>query len=265
MFAGHLFWLFALSVGGSLPNTAEAQSQPVRVAAAADLQWAMSDLVQRYESQSHTNLQVTYGSSGNFFSQIQQGAPFDLFFSADTGYPRRLQADGLAEPGSLHVYAVGRIVLWAPPEGENINPARQQWRALSENRVKKIAIANPEHAPYGRAAIAALQKAGIYEQVGAKLIYGENIGQAAQFVQSGNAQLGIIAKSLALSPSMKNGQFWDIPEDLYPPIEQAVVLLKASRLKEPARTFLAFVGSGSGRSILASHGFSLPNMQAAGQ
>jgi molybdate transport system substrate-binding protein len=125
-------------------------------------------------------------------------------------------------------------------------------------RVKKIAIANPEHAPYGRAAVAAIKKAGIYEQVKDKLIYGENISQAAEFVQSGNAQAGIVALSLALSPAMKNGNRWEIPADSYPPIKQAVILLKASKNKDASRRFLEFVGGPQGREILQRLGFSVP-------
>jgi len=175
---------------------ARAQGREIRVAAAADLKFAMEELSQQFEKQTGTRVNVTYGSSGNFFSQIQNGAPFDLFFSADIEYPRKLEAVGLTEPGTLYEYAVGTIVIWMSPDAK-VDVTVQGWKALLDASVEKIAIANPEHAPYGRAAVAALQKAGIYEQVKLKLIYGENISQAAQFVQSGNAQAGIVALSLA--------------------------------------------------------------------
>src|SRR5438128_4412342 len=233
---------------------ARAQGREIRVAAAADLKFAMEELSQQFEKQTGTRVNVTYGSSGNFFSQIQNGAPFDLFFSADIEYPRKLEAAGRGEPGTLYEYAVGRIVIWMPPDS-NVDVAKQGWNALLDAQVKKIAIANPEHAPYGRAAVAALQKAGIYESVKAKLVYGENISQAAQFVQSGNAQAGIIAMSLALSPVMRDGRRWEIPAKTHPAIVQAAIILKNSMNKEAAQAFLEFVKSKAGRAILERYGF----------
>src|SRR6202795_1371519 len=200
--------------------TWSARAQAVKVAAAADLKFAMTELASQFEKQSGAKLNVTYGSSGNFLTQIQNGAPFDLFFSADSEYPKKLEAAGLAEPGTLREYAVGHIVIWTPNDS-GINAANAGWNSLRAQRVKKIAIANTEHAPYGRAAVAAMKKAGVYEQVKDKLVYGENISQAAEFVQSGNAQAGIIALSLAVSPAMKNGKRWEIPADSYPAIKQA--------------------------------------------
>jgi molybdate transport system substrate-binding protein len=217
----------------------------------------MAELAAQFEKASGAKLDVTYGSSGNFLTQIENGAPFDLFFSADSEYPKKLEAAGLAEPGTLREYAVGRIVIWNPSDNE-INAAIDGWKRLLAQRVKKIAIANPEHAPYGSAAVAAIKKAGIYEQVKDKLIYGENISQAAEFVQSGNAQAGIVALSLALSPAMKNGNRWEIPADSYPPIKQAVILLKASKNKDASRRFLEFVGGPQGREILQRFGFGVP-------
>jgi molybdate transport system substrate-binding protein len=232
-------------------------AQDVRVAAAADLKFALQDVATQFEKQSGTKLDVTYGSSGNFFSQLQNGAPFDLFFSADIDYPRKLDAAGLAEPGTLYQYAVGRIAIWTPADAK-VDVTRLGWKTLLDPSVQKISIANPEHAPYGRAAVAALQKAGIYEQVKAKLVYGENISQAAQFVQSGNAQAGIVALSLAISPGMKDGKRWEIPADMHPPIEQAAILLKAAKNKDAARGFLEFVKSEPGRATLAKYGFTFP-------
>jgi molybdate transport system substrate-binding protein len=234
-----------------------ASAQEVRVAAAADLKFAMQDVATQFEKQSGTKVDVTYGSSGNFFSQLQNGAPFDLFFSADIDYPRKLEAAGFAEPGTIYEYAVGRIALWTPSDAK-VDVTRLGWKTLLDPSVQKISIANPEHAPYGRAAVAALQKAGIYEQVKAKLVYGENISQAAQFVQSGNAQAGIVALSLAVSPGMKDGKRWEIPADMHPPIEQAAIVLKNAKNKDAARAFLEFVKSESGRATLAKYGFTFP-------
>jgi len=240
---------------------ARAQGREIRVAAAADLKFAMEELSQQFEKQTGTRVNVTYGSSGNFFSQIQNGAPFDLFFSADIEYPRKLEAAGLTEPGTLYEYAVGRIVIWMPPDAK-VNVTAQEWKALLDTSVEKIAIANPEHAPYGRAAVAALQKAGIYEQVKLKLIYGENISQAAQFVQSGNAQAGIVALSLAVSPAMRDGKRWEIPAGMHPALEQGAIILKDAKHKDAARAFLEFVKNAAGRLTLAKYGFQVPEENA---
>ena len=234
-----------------------AQGKEIHIAAAADLKFAMGEFAETFEKQSRTKVNVTYGSSGNFFSQMQNGAPFDLFFSADIEYPKKLEAAGLGEPGTLYEYAVGRIVIWAPADAK-VDVTKHGWQTLLDASVKKIAIANPEHAPYGRAAVAALQKAGIYESVKAKLVYGENISQAAQFVQSGNAQAGIVAMSLAVSPAMQDGKRWEIPAEMYPAIEQGAIVLKDAKNKEAARAFLEFVKSAAGRAILAKYGFAFP-------
>jgi molybdate transport system substrate-binding protein len=239
-----------------------ANAQEIRVAAAADLQFALDQLSAQYQKQTGTTIDVSYGSSGNFFAQIQNGAPFDLLLSADIDYPRRLQAAGLAEPGTLYEYAIGRIVIWMPADAR-VDLANLGWKALLEPGVEKIAVANPEHAPYGRAAVAALRNAGIYEQVRAKLVYGENIAQAAQFVSSRNAQAGILALSLAISPPMKDGKRWEIPANMHDPIEQGAVILKGAKDKPRARDFLAFLKSPPGRKILDSYGFLAPPSSAA--
>ncbi len=234
-----------------------AQGKELRIAAAADLKFAMGELSDRFEKQTGTQVNVTFGSSGNFFSQVQNGAPFDLFFSADLDYARKLEAAGLAESGTVYEYAVGRIVIWTPPNTK-VDVTKLGWKTLLDASVEKIAIANPEHAPYGRAAVAALQKAGIYESVKAKLVYGENISQAAQFVQSGNAQAGIVAQSLAVSPAMRDGKRWEIPADMHPPLEQGAVILKTAKNKDTAWAFLEFVKSELGRATLAKYGFEIP-------
>jgi molybdate transport system substrate-binding protein len=250
-----LMIVFFLARGEARPQVKE-----VRVAAAADLKFAMTELAEQFEKQTGTKVDVTYGSSGNFFSQLQNSAPFDLFFSADIEYPKNLETAGLAEPGTLYKYAVGRIVIWKPADAGG-DLAKQGWKALLDPHVQKIAIANPEHAPYGRAAVAALEKAGIYEQVKGKLVYGENISQAAQFVQSGNAQAGIIALSLAISPAMKDGKTWEIPAEMYPAIEQGAIVMKNAKNKDTARAFLEFVKSEAGRALLTKHGFEASGKQ----
>src|SRR5260370_19657847 len=245
------------SVAMLLSAVVSDHGQENRVAAAADLKFAMGELSEKFEKQSGTNVNVTFGSSGNFFSQLQNEAPFDLFFSADIAYPRKLEAAGLAEPGTLYEYAVGRIVIWTPADAK-ADVAKQGWKTLVDARVEKIAIANPEHAPYGRAAVAALQKAGIYESVKAKLVYGEDISQAAQFVLSGNAQAGIVAVSISRAPAMSKWKRVEIPAEMHPALEQGAVILKDAKNKDAARAFLEFVKSAAGRPILEKYGFTVP-------
>jgi molybdate transport system substrate-binding protein len=223
-------------LGAALP----ARAQPVTIAAASDLQAVFTDIAARFERDTGRKTSMTFGSSGNFFAQIENGAPFDLFFSADIGYPRRLEADGRSEPGTLYEYARGRIVLWARADaGIDLHRGLE---VLTDPRVRRIAIANPAHAPYGAAAVAALRHEGLFDRLASRLVFGENVSQAAQFVQSGNAQVGIIALSLALAPALRAvGDWGDIPAAFYPPIAQAAVILGRSRNKDAARQFLAFL------------------------
>ena len=235
-----------------------AQKRQIRVAAAADLQTALPEVAAAFEAATGTHVELVFGSSGNFFAQIQNGAPFDLFLSADSDYPRKLEDSGLVLPNTRIVYGLGRIALWTPPNSP-CDPRRETWKCLSDSSVEKIAIANPAHAPYGRAAVASLRAAGLYDQLKDKLVLGENISQAAQFVQSGNAQAGIVAYSLALSPAMRNGKWWEIPAELYPAIEQSAVILKAAKNQLAAREFLTFVTQGPGRATLGRYGFLAPS------
>jgi molybdate transport system substrate-binding protein len=235
----------------------DAAAQDLAVAAASDLQAAFPAVAEAFEKQTGHHVAVTFGSSGNFVAQIQNGAPFDLFFSADIDYARRLDSASLAEPGSLYEYAVGKIVLWTRKDsGIDITRGLQ---VLQDARVRKIAIANPEHAPYGRAAVAALKHGGLYDAVQAKIVLGENISQTAQFVQSGNADVGIIALSLAAAPKTKEiGTYAEIPAGSYPPIEQAAIILKASKQKALARDFLAFMKRPETVRLLQTFGFDMP-------
>jgi molybdate transport system substrate-binding protein len=233
------------------------RAQILRVAAASDLQFAMKELGAQFEKKTGTKMAVSYGSSGNFSSQIENGAPFDAFFSADALYPERLIKSGAADSHSLVTYAQGHLVLWALP-GTNLQLTQKGFAALQDPRVEKIAIANPEHAPYGRAAVAALQKAGLYNQLKSKLVLGENISQAAQFAQSGSAQIGIIALSLTFAESMKNGERWEVPAEYYPPILQTAVVMHSSPNKAAANAFLDFVKSDEGRAILTKYGLTPP-------
>jgi molybdate transport system substrate-binding protein len=231
-------------------------AQEITVAAAADLQFAMQDISAQFQKQTGKTVKITYGSSGNFYQQLQNGAPFDMFFSANVDYARKLDASGLVEPGSLYPYATGKIVLWVPNESK-IN-ASKGLASLLDPAVKKIAIANPEHAPYGQAAVAAMKKENLYDKVSGKLVLGENISQAATFVASGAADAGIVALALALSPNMKDkGRYVEIPADEYPPIEQACVILKSAKDKETARKFLEFIKTPQVKDIFRSYGFAV--------
>ena len=232
--------------------------QEITVAAAADMNAVLPELAARYTKQTGQTVKLSFGSSGNLTNQIRNGAPFDVFFSADEEYPKQLVAAGLALKDSLYRYAVGRLVLWAPSES-TLDLQKLGMTALLDPSVKKIAIANPQHAPYGRAAEAALRHFGIYDQVAAKLVLGENVAQAAQFVESGNAQAGLIALSHALAPAMKDkGCYWTVPLDSYPTLNQAAVVLSQSKRQDATRKFLEFVRAPEATSLLEAYGFSLP-------
>ena len=232
-------------------------AEEITVAAAADLQFAFKDIATRFEKDTGNSIKLVFGSSGNFTNQIKNGAPFDMFFSADIGYPRQLETDGLVEPGTLYHYANGKIVLWAR-QGSTIAVDRGL-KLLLDPAISKIAIANPQHAPYGRAAVAALHHEGISEQVQHKLVLGENISQAAQFVETGNAEVGIVALSLVLAPAMQGkGKYWLIPESWYPAIEQGCVILKSSHHKKLAQQFLAYWKKPETVKLMQEYGFVVP-------
>ena len=249
---------FLLSVCVVLRVGLPAGAEEITVAAASDLNFAMKELVAEYEKATNDHVKLSLGSSGNFYAQIQNGAPFDLYFSADIGYPRKLDEAGLAVPGSLYRYAIGRIVIWAGTVSQL--DVSKGFALLQDPKVKKIAIANPKHAPYGRAAVAAMDSAKIYDAVKDKLILGENISQAAQFIESGACDIGVIALSLALAPAMKaKGMYWEVPLEAYPPLEQGVVILKSSKHQEAAKQFLAFLREAKGQEIMRRYGFTLPD------
>ncbi len=232
-------------------------AQEITVAAAADLQFAMPEIGSRFQQESGKKVKFIYGSSGNFAQQLQNGAPFDIFFSANLDYPRQLDAAGLVEPGSFYEYAVGKIVVWVPNDSKldlSLGP-----KALLDPSIKKIAIANPQHAPYGKAAVSALQRENIYDQVKEKFVLGENISQTASFVASGSADVGMVALSLALSPNMKDkGRYVEVPTGDYPAIEQACVIMRSSKKKDVAQSFLKFVQSSPIRELLQKYGFAIP-------
>jgi molybdate transport system substrate-binding protein len=227
------------------------------VAAAANLGPVLREIVPRFEKSNGTHLALVFGSSGNLTTQIEHGAPYDVFLSADVDYPRRLEGEGLTVAGSLAVYAVGKLVLWAP-KNSSIDLARRGQQALVLPAVHKIAIANPQHAPYGKAAMAFLRNSGLYDQLAGKLVLGEDVAQTAQFVSSGNADVGIIPLALAIAPAMREqGDYVEIAGHAYPPIQQAAVVLKSSKTPALAAKFLAYIRSPEVASVLARYGYGM--------
>jgi molybdate transport system substrate-binding protein len=222
------------------------------VAAASDLRFALDTLTQEFRA-AHSNIdvRVAYGSSGNFFAQIRNQAPFDVFLSADVDYPRQLLGGGIGAPDSLFVYAVGRIVVWVP-SSSSLDPAT----LLQSGSLRHLAIANPQHAPYGRAAEAALHSVGVYDRLKEKLVLGENITQTLEFVESGAADAGIVALSLAVAPPVRaQGRYWELPAGSYPKIEQGGLIVKDS---PAARAFAAWIRSAEGVRLLQQYGFERP-------
>ncbi len=229
--------------------------EKILVAAASDLNFAMNEICRDFEK-SHPGIrvEVSYGSSGNFYAQIKQGAPYDIFFSADASYPSRLEEEGFAVKGQRQLYAIGKIVLWIPKKSA-LNP-QKGLSVVLEPELKKLAIANPKHAPYGRAAEESLRYYGLLDKVQDKLVFGENISQTAQFVQTGSADAGIIAMSLAISPGMAHsGSYWIISTESYGKLEQVYAVLQKGRDKLSVKTFLEFVQGKKGKKILSDFGF----------
>jgi len=248
--------LCALAAGAALAQAGE--RAPVRVAAAADLQFALAEIAVRFEADTGQRVQLTLGSSGNFARQIRQGAPFHVYLSADEDFVLDLARDGFTR-GQGDLYAIGRIVIMAP-HGSPLKPDAgllDLGRALEDGRIARFAIANPEHAPYGRRAEEALRHRGLWEAIVPRLVYGENVAQAAQFATTGNAQGGIIAYSLALAPRVAAlGSFALIPAEWHTPLRQRMVLLRDAGAG--AERFYAYMQQEPARAILRRHGFLLP-------
>ena len=256
-----LSWI-TLVFCGLLPaaaSGAEQRTGEIQVAAAADLQFALDAIAHEFQRLNpEIRVQISYGSSGNFYSQILNQAPFDIYFSADLSYPRKLAEEGLAIAGSDFVYAVGRLALWVP-KSSALDVKHLGMAALRLDTVQHIAIANPKHAPYGKAAEAAIRSMGFYDAVQSKLVFGENVAQAFQFVQSGASEIGIIALSLALAPGVRDqGEYWEVPVGKYPRLEQGGIIVKWAKNPGGARELRAFVLGAQGRAILKNFGYLLP-------
>lgn len=257
-----LFWLCGLSLAFAAPF-AMASGIPA-IAAAADLKFALVEIAQAFEMDTGRKLKLSFGSSGNFTHQIEQGAPFELFLSADENYIFRLADKGIAADRGV-LYAVGRLVLFAPHgstlkvDAELADPMSDMRAALADGRLKRFAIANPEHAPYGRAARAALQHAGLWETIQPRLVLGENASQATQFAAGGSSQGGIVPLSLSKAPEVaKLGSFAPIPAAWHAgePLRQRMALTK--KAGDTARAFHAYLQQPAARATLVRHGFVLP-------
>jgi molybdate transport system substrate-binding protein len=240
--------------------TGPSLAQEITVASAADLHAALDEISAHYKAAPSTPVKIVYGSSGNLYQQIQNGAPFDLFLSANSDYPKKLEAAGLIVAGSYYEYARGHIVLFVASTS-TLN-LEQGLQVLLDASIKRIAIADPAHAPYGQAAIAVLKSQGLYDRVSRKIVVGENVAQAASFVTSGAADVGIIAMSLALLPSARaQTRFAEIPANEYPPIVQACVILKSSKAQTAAARFLSYIRGPEASKVLQRYGFEVPATQ----
>ncbi|WP_026435203.1 molybdate ABC transporter substrate-binding protein [Acidovorax sp. JHL-9] len=249
-----------LLLAGVLLFAASAHAGKITVAAAADLKFAMDEIVTTFQ-QAHSagQVEVIYGSSGKFHTQIQQGAPYDLYFSADIAFPRALAKAGLAA-SEVKPYALGRIVLWSA----GMDARQMTLASLADAKIARVAIANPRHAPYGKRAEEALRASGLWGKVEPKLVYGENIAHTAQFVQTGNAQVGIIALALAASPELaRKGGYWLIPDDLHAPLEQGFIITRRAENNALARQFADYMGSKAARAVMTRYGFVLPGDAAS--
>ncbi len=253
-------FLSACGGGGREPagQAGPGDARVVRVAAASDLKFALEEIKKVLaHRQPELEVKVTFGSSGTFLSQISNGAPFDLYLSADLAYPRQLVDQGLAARGDLFSYAVGRLVLWTP-ERSSVDPAGGL-TVLADRHVRRIAIANPGHAPYGRAAVAAMKQAGVYDAVQGKLVLGENVAQAAEFVQSGGADAGVVAMSLVLADPLRNeGRWVAVRLRDYPRLDQGGVVLHGAGNPQGARAVRDAMLGEQGRAVLKRYGFFLP-------
>jgi len=242
----------------SLPAAAET----LTVAAASDLTYSIDELAAAFAEQvPGAQLKTSLGASGNFYAQIKNGAPFDVFLSADMKYPYQLSQEGAADHATLATYAVGRIVLWSLDRRFDLS---QGMRVLNDERLTRFAIANPDVAPYGRAARNSLTALGFWDVVKPKLVMGENIAQTAQFIQTGNAQIGIVSYATVLAPKIKGtGSYYLIPNDGVPPIDQGAIITRHGAANPLAPRFMQFLQSPAARAILLRHGFSLPREKNA--
>lgn len=256
--APRLLALLALLAAQGPARAAEPPKRSISIAAAANLKVALEQVIAAFQERNPgAEARATYGASGTFYAQIQNGAPFDLFLAADAQFPAKIAVEGLAA-GNSAPYAYGKLVLWVPASSK-LDIAKRGLKALLDPSVAHIAIGNPAVAPYGAAADEALQAAGLREALKGKLVLGQNIGQAAQFAQSGNAQAALLPLSLAMAPPLATeGRFALVPPSSYRPLEQAGAVLKGAREPALAKAFFDFLLGPNGRAILEKNGYGLP-------
>jgi molybdate transport system substrate-binding protein len=250
-----VFAKLCASFGFLLALAHPAQADKLTIAAAADLKFAMAEVVDKFRSnRPGDQIEVIYGSSGKFFTQIKNGAPFDMYFSADIGFPRELEKQGLTV-GVTHPYAIGRIVLWSlKPE-----LAKTPLKNLPKAPIRRFAIANPQHAPYGLRAKEAMEHQGVWKAMERKLVMGENIAHTAQFIDTQAAEAGIVALALVLSPTMAGKGTWTlIPDAWHEPLEQGYVITKRAAGNRLAADFATYMDSEPARVIMRRYGFVLP-------
>lgn len=247
-----VFWLL-LSLVLSLGCSRQGQDTgEIVVAAASDLTPAFEELGQAFEQTHQVRVTFSFGSSGMLARQIENGAPMDVFAAANSQYIDDLDKKGLIVPGTRALYGRGRITLWTL---QNSTLKIERIEDLAQNEVKRIAIANPEHAPYGAVAREALQNAGLWEKIQPRIIYGENIRQTLQFAQTGNVDVAIVALSLSLR---SQGRWVLLPQELHRPLDQALGVIKGTKQEQAARAFANFVNGTQGREIMRKYGFTLP-------
>jgi molybdate transport system substrate-binding protein len=253
------FTLLAGLAAAAAPR-AWAQPKSLTLAAAADLRFALDEALQPFRAaNTSVRIEAIYGSSGKIATQIRNGAPFDIFLSADRAFAEALHKDGFTA-GAPRLYAVGHLVAWSADAQLGRLPLAQLVR---DARVKRFAIANPEHAPYGMRAMEALRSQGLQGAAQPKLVLGDNIAQAAQFIETGAAQAGLIALSLVLSPALRGkGAYTRVPEAWHSPLEQALVVTRRAQDNPLAHAFVAHLESPAARSMLRRYGFALPGEAA---
>jgi molybdate transport system substrate-binding protein len=237
-----------------LMGTLQAQ-EPTRIAAASDLRFAMDEILEAYqEDHPDRSIEVIYGSSGRFRAQIENGAPFDLYFSADIEYPRMLEERGFAT-SEVIPYAIGRIVLWS----NTVDASELSLEDLSRPEFRRVAIANPRHAPYGKRAEEALRAVGLWDELMPRFVFGENIAHTLQLVESGAAQVGVVALSLALNPHVRDqGPYYLIDEGLHNPLEQGFIITRRAADNETAAHFAEYMNEPMSRAVMRAYGFILP-------
>jgi molybdate transport system substrate-binding protein len=246
------------------PGANLAQPTTLTVSAAADLTYAFTEIGRRFEAETGTKVVFNFGSTGQLAQQIEQGAPVDVFAAADVSYVEELEKLGLILPGTKQLYARGRIVLWTRIEaGQHEYLQIERLEDLLRPEVRRVAIANPDHAPYGRAAREALQATGIWEAIQPKLVLGENVRQTLQYAETGNVDVAIVALSL-VAPAARGSrgevqEHWTlVPQKLYRPLDQALAVVKGTRYEREADAFVAFVAGSAGQAILREYGFETP-------